>query len=138
MCNVIKITHLIHSYNVTFYCSDMKPIYQIYENSLHNLVTIDKTVKTHPSTGWSLIYTIIRPTIPVHQWLCISIKWQFCQLSAVFQHPVELRLWSAEIIINHMSCWIALNNPKWVTSLGWESSDSDLDRYVYIIPDIHW
>ena len=55
---------LFHSfiYYATFHCSGVKPINQIYENSLHNLVTIDKTVKTHPFTSWSLIHTFIRST----------------------------------------------------------------------------
>ena len=57
--------YFIH-YNITFYCSDIKPINQIYKNSVHNFVTIVRILKTHPFTSWSLIHTFIRSTIPVH------------------------------------------------------------------------
>ena len=97
---------LLHSfiYNATFHCFGVKPINQIYENSLHNLVTIDKTVKTHPFTSWSLIHSFIRSTIPVHQWLCISIKWQFCRLSNVwYKQDYSIKLYPLYFSIQ-LSC----------------------------------
>ena len=41
---------LFHSfiYNATFHCSGVKPINQIYENSVHKFVTIVTILKTHP------------------------------------------------------------------------------------------